>query len=550
MTRAEPPATSTHGRAADHAERVAFVDAYEARLGPLLKTRALASWELSTTGSAEARDALRAALHAIDAAHDDASVTGQVARWAKNPSGDAEIDRCMQLIHNEYLPRSVDRALLRSINDLQTQLAQTFSVFRPEVNGERWAADRVEDVLSRATDATQRRIAWEAAHAVGGEVAEGIRELVRLRNRAATSLGYRNWYALSLELQELSESKLTALFERLDRTTREPFAQRKAVLDGRLARSYGVPAEGLEPWHYADPFFQRLPDAGSVDLDGFYRSVDLVEAASRFFDGLGMNTRPILERSDLLPREGKSQHAFCTHIDRAGDVRILCNLTPSGRWATTLLHELGHGVYDRYLGASLRHTLRKPAHICVTEAIAMLMGRAASEPEFLQVFAEAQAAEIQPLVGELRRHQAMAMLLFVRWSLVMFEFERALYADPDRVDLNALWWELRSRYQLVRTPTGRNAPDWAAKIHLATAPVYYHNYVLGELTASQLRAKIAGESRSASLVDNLEGGELLIREVFARGASLRWDALLEAATGETLQPGYFVREFVTAERVA
>ena len=31
------------------------------------------------------------------------------------------------------------------------------------------------------------------------------------------------------------------------------------------------------------------------------------------------------------------------------------------------------------------------------------------------------------------------------------------------------------------------APDWAAKIHIATNPVYYHNYMLGEMMASQLQ---------------------------------------------------------------
>ena len=35
-------------------------------------------------------------------------------------------------------------------------------------------------------------------------------------------------------------------------------------------------------------------------------------------------------------------------------------------------------------------------------------------------------------------------------------------------------------------PPGRAAPDWASKIHLAVAPVYYQSYLLGELLASQL----------------------------------------------------------------
>ena len=34
-------------------------------------------------------------------------------------------------------------------------------------------------------------------------------------------------------------------------------------------------------------------------------------------------------------------------------------------------------------------------------------------------------------------------------------------------------------------------PDWATKIHIALYPCYYHNYLLGELLASQLHYYIA-----------------------------------------------------------
>ena len=76
----------------------------------------------------------------------------------------------------------------------------------------------------------------------------------------------------------------------------------------------------------------------------------------------------------------------------------------------------------------------------------------------------------------------------------MTNFERGLYADPD-ADLDTLWWDLVERYQLVHRPDGRHAPDWAAKIHLAAAPVYYQNYLYGELFASQLDATLARPRR-------------------------------------------------------
>ena len=54
----------------------------------------------------------------------------------------------------------------------------------------------------------------------------------------------------------------------------------------------------------------------------------------------------ILDRSDLFPRPGKNQHAFCIDIDREGDVRVLANVEHDRYWADTMMHELGHGAYD------------------------------------------------------------------------------------------------------------------------------------------------------------------------------------------------------------
>ncbi|NIR45293.1 MAG: peptidase M3, partial [Gammaproteobacteria bacterium] len=63
------------------------------------------------------------------------------------------------------------------------------------------------------------------------------------------------------------------------------------------------------------------------------------------------------------------------------------------------------------------------------------------------------------------------MLLMARWVLVMTTFERDLYADPQRPDLDAHWWDLVEALQLLPRPEGRQAPDWAAKIHFTAAPV-------------------------------------------------------------------------------
>ena len=145
------------------------------------------------------------------------------------------------------------------------------------------------------------------------------------------------------------------------------------------------------------------------------------------------------------------------------------------------------------------------------------------------------------IASDLRAAAAADMLVFARWVLVMTNFERSLDADPDS-DLDARWRELVERYQLLSAPTGRSNPDWAAKIHVACAPVYYHCYLYGHLVASQLAATL--ERMCGGLVGRPAAGVFLRERIFAPGQSLRWDRPIEQATGERLTASHFGRDIL------
>ena len=131
----------------------------------------------------------------------------------------------------------------------------------------------------------------------------------------------------------------------------------------------------------------------------------------------------------------------------------------------------------------------------------------------------------------------------------MYNFEKQLYRDPDQ-ELNSVWWEMVEKYQLVKRPEGRNMPDWAAKIHFTAAPCYYHNYMLGELLASQLHHHIVHvimlqrSDKNVSYVGHRKTGAFLRKEVFEAGNVYNWNEMIERTTGEKLTPKYFVEQFV------
>ena len=97
---------------------------------------------------------------------------------------------------------------------------------------------------------------------------------------------------------------------------------------------------------------------------------------------------------------------------------------------------------------------------------------------------------------------------------------------------------------LVAPPRDRSNPDWAAKIHVACAPVYYHTYLYGQIVASQLAATL--QRQCGGIVDRPAAGRLLTERVFAPGLSVRWDQLIEQATGEPLTATHFGRDIAAA----
>jgi peptidyl-dipeptidase A len=236
-------------------------------------------------------------------------------------------------------------------------------------------------------------------------------------------------------------------------------------------------------------------------------------------------------------------------VNRKGDVRVLANLQDTERWMETLLHELGHAIYDKYHEPNEPWLLREPAHSLTTEAIAMFFGRLSRNAAWIQKMLDLSNEEAAKIKQVSDRYLQFQQILFVRWALVMYRFEKALYADPDQ-NLNSLWWDLVEKHQLLKRPPGPPDAGWASKLHFTTAPCYYHNYMLGELLASQLHYHIVHKvlglesDEGLSYVGDPRVGQYLRENVFGPGARYTWQEMIVRATGEPLSPQYFVQQFV------
>ncbi|MBW6500699.1 MAG: M2 family metallopeptidase [Bacteroidales bacterium] len=522
-----------------------FIVSYEERAIPLYREAALASWNANITGTDSDWAISEKASFEYAKIFTDKDAFAELSKLTESGNiKDPILVRQLELLYTAFRGGQVDPDLIAEQIRGETEVSRKYSNFRATVNGKELSDNQVEDILKKSTFSGDLRAAWEGHKMIGPLVADDIIKLVNHRNLVAQKIGFNNYHEMMLKQSGQDPAEVTEIFDELDNLTRGIFARLKEEIDTYYSKRFKIKITELRPWHYQNRFFQEAPEIYPVSFDKYYETQDPVKLVSAFYDGIGLNVDAILAGSDLYEKPGKNQHAFCTDIDRSGDVRTLNNVRPDSYWMNTLLHELGHGVYSYYNDRDLPFTLRDAAHTFTTEAVANLFGRLATDPAWMLKMGIISAEESAKITDVSRKALRLQMLVFSRWAQVMYHFEKSMYENPGQ-DLNKLWWDMVEKYQMVSKPEGRNMPDWATKIHVALYPCYYHNYLLGELLASQWHYYLTNKiTDNKSFVGDKAVGSYLREKVFLPGAKYYWNDMIEKSTGERLTAKYYANQFV------
>jgi peptidyl-dipeptidase A len=458
--------------------------------------------------------------------------------------------RSLEVAQLAFKGNQLPKDLLEKMVKSEKEIEKSFASFRGKLKGKAYSNNELMTKLKKEKKSSKRKAIWQALKAVGNNVGPKLIALAKIRNEAAKKLGFKNYWYMKIHLQEYDPAKIISLFDELEKLTAAPFKKMKKTLDKEVAKRLRIKPSKMMPWHYNNPFFQSAPPSSKINMDIFYKKIKkekIIEIAKDFFNSIGLEINDIIAKSDYYERKGKDQNAFCITINRKDDVRTLLNIKPTAKWMDTMLHESGHAVYYKWIDGKLPFNLREAGHILMTEGIAMLFGALGKNPKWLMDNVKVNEKKIKKLKKAIFQQRKREQLIFTRWTLVMLNFEKALYDNPTQ-DLNKLWWDMVEKFQMVKRPKNRNSADWAAKPHFTIAPVYYHNYMMGELFAAQMRsslskiAKHEGSTANLDFKNRKEFGQYFINKIFKPGMNKIWSQLVKDSTGSELSAKAFAKE--------
>ena len=171
-------------------------------------------------------------------------------------------------------------------------------------------------------------------------------------------------------------------------------------------------------------------------------------------------------------------------------MRVLANVAQDEYWMSTLLHEFGHSVYSSInIPEKLPYVLRMESHILTTEGVAMMFERLSKRRAWLEKMGVKvdDPKSFDETAAKMHALPAADLLALVPGHAALRE-EHVRKPGPGP--------------QQAVVGHGRAVPAFAAAAGPQRAglrqqdshrqpPVYYHNYMMGEMFASQLHHAIA-----------------------------------------------------------
>lgn len=402
------------------------------------------------------------------------------------------------------------------IRRLVNEISDAIVKHRYEVQGYYLDLGDVRAVLRTELDRERRRAAWLSFAPLSRTLAGPTRELFHLRNKAARDEGHETYAHMQLAEQGLDLEQVRSILVELADASDPAFRRVMA----RGAEKWGL--DRIEPW---DIRF-LLDGEVSLPIRHFPRSgiVPRMEEWGRDHVGPLADLGISIHLLDI-PYNGLT----VTVHDR--DIRVLQNPADGFNYYETAFHELGHALHNAFSNPGSYILRREPSTF--NEGMAETLSYITSDPDWLahmglspDEVAAAAGQSMGPWFAYLRQRSALAL------------FEYTAYSEPDR-DLDAVLAEFESRLLGCSYDV---TTRWAAEPNawFSRYPVYWQNYVLADVVASQIHSDL--RRRFGSVWRNPDVVSYLREQYWAPGGAIPWQEKIRRSTGEPLNTRALVAE--------
>jgi len=382
-----------------------------------------------------------------------------IETWKKSVC-DSRLKRRAEIFSRAFLSSQVEinPDLFRITDPLEKRIVE----FQPELNGKRISRSEHGEILEVEPDRLIREKAYYAGKVIDDDIEKDVLKLFEERNRLAQKLGYKDFVALGLELQDLNEDELRTLFEQVKSTTQE-------VWDDVLvqaAKTLGV--EKLESWDLSYYLHSKLP----APPNHKFPKTKIIPTFKKALKAAGgdLDALPIQVFEHDIPYGG-----LCMGIEMGKDIRILANPRDGIMGYDILFHEFGHGIHSSLMDtSSYMVAVGDPPFFW--EGIAGMFEWIIYDPRFLKENFNLSEDEIQ----NIQHRTQMSRIAWFRRIAVSCMVEWAAYrGDPNPRKTAA---DLAEEYVGVRPPKDAG---WAGNTLFTTHPLYSQNYLLMDVMAFQ-----------------------------------------------------------------
>lgn len=331
---------------------------------------------------------------------------------------------------------------------------------------------------------------WEYFAKNSQQIERIYHDLVQVRHKMATKLGYKNYIELGYARMQRSDYNADMIAQ-FRKQILEHIVPQATKLFERQRKRLGIESLQFHDEGYQFPSGNPTPKGGVEWQAKQARQMyaELSKETDEFFTF--MSERELM---DLEAKDGKETGGYCAFISTQQSPFIFSNFNGTSGDVEVLTHEAGHAFqcYATSRNTSIYEYLWPTFEACEIHSMSM---------EFftwpwMQLFfgEEVEKFKFSHLAGAVR---------FLPYGAAVDEFQHEVYANPDMTpsERNTLWRSIERKYQPHREYGDieylEKGGCWQQQTHIFTSPFYYIDYVLAQMCSFQFWRRSREDRESA-----------------------------------------------------